>query len=387
MFPPFLPALPWLIPFLAVLRLIPRKPNLSDAPQVKGRLTSIIIPARNESGTIATLLGSILATSYHPLEIIVVDDRSTDDTAAIVTGLAGKDQRIRLVSGRELPEGWYGKPWACYQGYREARGEILVFTDADTRHQPDLLSHAIGALVEGGVDLVSAITRQRCVTFWERVVMPQIWILIALRYYPRRVNRATRPRDVIANGQFILTSRTAYEKAGTHEAVRGEVAEDLALAQTYLRRGLRLHLAFAEELIETRMYTGWRTLAEGWSKNLYLGGRTSFPDEPLLRALAPLALVLVMLFWIWPVVWLGFALAGFSAIVPAAAAAALAALFWSSMCRAMRIPSLYGLTFPLGAAAALFIIMKSAWRGARGVEWKGRTYSGLPGGITHEPPR
>ena len=104
------------------------------------------------------------------------------------------------------------------------------------------------------------------------------------------MNRARRERDVIANGQFILTTREAYDAVGTHAAVRHEVAEDLALAQAYLRHGRRLHFAFAERLMETRMYQSLPQLIEGWSKNVYLGGRRSFPEEPVLRALVPVML-------------------------------------------------------------------------------------------------
>ncbi|MEA2724609.1 MAG: hypothetical protein QOH59_2380, partial [Gemmatimonadales bacterium] len=228
-----LPALPWVLPFLALPRLARRTPSLIDARPESGRLVSVIIPARNESATIGTVVASILATTYHPIELLVVDDRSTDDTAAIVGGIS--DARLRLIRGEDLPDGWYGKPWACHQGYRAAKGDILLFTDADTRHAPELLARAVGAMISEQAGLVTVAPLQRCVTFWERVVMPQIWFLLALRYQPAAVNRARRERDVIANGQFILTTRQAYEAAGTHAAVRQEVAEDLALAQTFLR--------------------------------------------------------------------------------------------------------------------------------------------------------
>ncbi|HEV8176558.1 MAG TPA: glycosyltransferase family 2 protein, partial [Gemmatimonadales bacterium] len=293
-----LPALPWLLPFLALPRLARRTPSLMDVGPESGRLVSVIIPARNESLTIRTVVGSILATTYRPIELAVVDDRSTDGTAEIVETIG--DSRLRLIRGEELPEGWYGKPWACYQGHKAAKGEILLFTDADTRHAPELLARAVGALIKEKADLVTVAPLQRCVTFWERVVMPQIWFLLALRYQPGAVNRARRERDVIANGQFILTTRQAYEAAGTHAAVRHEVAEDLALAQTYLRQGLKLHFAFAERLMETRMYLGLSHLVEGWSKNIYLGGRRSFPHEPVLRALVPVMLIVAMLAWLLP---------------------------------------------------------------------------------------
>jgi chlorobactene glucosyltransferase len=335
---------------------------------------SVIIPARNEAATIATVVRSVLDTSYSPFELLVVDDRSSDRTAAIVESLP-PDPRLRLVRGEELPEGWYGKPWACFQGYRHARGELLLFTDADTIHQPALLGHAVGALEQENAALVTVSPTQRCVTFWERLVMPQIWFLLALRYHPRTVNRARRASDVIANGQFILTSRTAYEIAGTHAAVRHEVAEDLALAQTYLTKGLKLHFAFAERLMETRMYQGLAHLIEGWSKNIYLGGRRSFPDEPLRRALVPVMLVLAMLFWLAPPAVLTAAGVEPALARPALAATGLSALFWMLICYGMRIPVLYGLGYPMGALMALYIILKSTWRGGRRVEWRGRVYA------------
>jgi chlorobactene glucosyltransferase len=369
-----LPAVPWLLPYLTLSRLSRRTPNLSDAPAGSGRLVSIIIPARNEAATIATVVRSVLETSYSPFELLVVDDRSSDRTAAIVESLP-PDPRLRLIRGEELPEGWYGKPWACLQGYRHARGELLLFTDADTIHQPALLGHAVGALEQEHAALVTVSPTQRCVTFWERLVMPQIWFLLALRYHPRTVNRARRASDVIANGQFILTSRTAYEIAGTHAAVRHEVAEDLALAQTYLAKGLKLHFAFAERLMETRMYQGLAHLIEGWSKNIYLGGRRSFPDEPLRRTLVPVMLVLAMLFWLAPPAVLTAAGVEPAFGRPALAATCLSALFWMLICYGMRIPVLYGLGYPMGALMALYIILKSTWRGGRRVEWRGRVYS------------
>ena len=319
---------------------------------------------------------SILDTSYSPLELLVVDDRSSDGTAAIVQSLPA-DPRLRLIRGEELPEGWYGKPWACFQGYRQARGELLLFTDADTWHQPALLTHAVGALEHEGAALVTVSPTQRCVTFWERLVMPQIWFLLSLRYHPRTVNRARRASDVIANGQFILTSRQGYEAAGTHAAVRHEVAEDLALAQTYFNKGLKLQFAFAERLMETRMYQGLAHLIEGWSKNIYLGGRRSFPDEPLRRALVPAMLVLAMLFWLVPpAVLIGaLVLPPLAPVAPAAlSATALSALFWMLISYGMKIPVFYGLGYPMGAAMALYIILRSTWRGGRRVEWRGRVY-------------
>ena len=370
-----LPIVPWLLPFVTLPRLTSRSPNLSDAPLARGELVSVIVPARNEATTIRTLLNSLLATDYDPVEVLIVDDRSTDDTAALVSNVS--DPRLRLIRGEELPEGWYGKPWACYQGFRAAQGSLLLFTDADTHHHPELLGRAVGALSRERAGLVTVSPIQRCVTFWERVVMPQIWFLLALRYHPPTVNRARQERDVIANGQFILTTREAYEAVGTHKVVSHEVAEDLALAQAYLHGGLKLHFAFAERLMETRMYQNLAQLIEGWSKNIYLGGRRSFPHQPFLQALVPLMLIGAMLFWLVPPLLLLCSI--FDVDVRELAAAAITAtvastLFWMLMCRQMQIPAIYGAGYPLGALMALYIIVRSTWRGGRRVEWRGRVY-------------
>ena len=189
MFPPLL-ALPWLAPYAGLFLLAWRRPVLTDVPPATGQLVSVIIPARNEAANIETVLTSLRATTHHPVEFVVVDDRSTDDTAAPVARIAAEDARVRLVAGAELPPGWYGKPWACLQGAREAHGDLLVFTDADTRHAPALLGHVAGALASGEADLVTVVTGQDCLSFWERTVMPQFWVPLGLRYHPVRVNRS-----------------------------------------------------------------------------------------------------------------------------------------------------------------------------------------------------
>jgi chlorobactene glucosyltransferase len=370
-----LPALPWLVPFASLFRLASNRPNLSDVPPAAGTLVSVIVPARNESAAIETVVRSVLASTYEPLELVVLDDRSTDETAAIVDRLAAEDARLRLVRGEPLPEGWYGKPWACLQGYRAARGELLLFTDADTRHEPELLARAVGALRTERADLVTVAPRQRCETFWERLVMPQIWLLLGVRYHPSRVNRARRERDVIANGQFILLPRASYEAVGTHEIVRHEVAEDLALAQAFHRAGRKIYFAFAERLMETRMYQSLPHLVEGWSKNVYLGGRRSFPEEPVLRALVPVMLLAAFLFWLVPPVVLAVTGGSGPWGVAAVVATGLSALFWMLISYGMKIPAWYGLLYPVSALVALYIGARSTWRGARRVEWRGRVYS------------
>jgi hypothetical protein len=176
---------------------------------------------------------------------------------------------------------------------------------------------------------------------------------------------------VIANGQFILVRREAYESVGTHEVVRDGVAEDLLIAQRFLEMGKRLRAWWADDLIATRMYTGLGAMVEGWSKNIYLGGRATFPEEPLLRSLVPIALVAGPVFWLAPLVAL---------IVGAAwapAAIALSVAFWTLIVMGLRLPPMYGLAYALGAVVTLVMVFRSLSRGDRRVVWRGREYSGV----------
>ncbi|HEX5005114.1 MAG TPA: glycosyltransferase family 2 protein [Gemmatimonadales bacterium] len=375
--PALWPALPWAAAFLAFIRLARRQPSLEASPLASGRLVSVIVPARNEEDNLPILLDSLLLTSYTPVEILVVDDRSTDDTAAVAARYAGRDPRVRLVPGAELPAGWFGKPWACLQGYRAARGDLLLFTDADTRHAPTLLGRAVGALESRRRDLVTVLGRLLCGSFWERVIMPIVASLLALRFHPGVVNRARRASGAIANGQFILVTRESYEAVGTHEVVKHEVAEDLALAQAYFRAGRPQLFAFGLTLLDTRMYTSLAGMVEGWSKNVYLGGRRSYPDEPVLRALVPVMFAVGVLFWLVPPVVLALGLVGLLPgwVEPAAWATAFSATFWMVFDAGFGINPLYGLTYPLGVGMTGWIFARSIRRGARRIEWRGRTYS------------
>ncbi|MFZ5624577.1 MAG: glycosyltransferase [Gemmatimonadota bacterium] len=369
--------LPWALPWFGWRRLARKEPDLARHAPVAGVPVSVIIPARNEAVNIERVVTSVLASAYRPFELIVVDDRSTDDTAARVEAIAARDSRVRLVHGAEVPAGWFGKPWACWQGARAATGDLLVFTDADTVHQPALLGHAVAAFRSEQPGLLSLAPRQRCESFWERIVQPQFLWLLGCRYHPQRVNRATRRRDVLANGQFILLARATYDAIGGHEAVRDQVAEDLALAQRIMGAGQRVYFAFAETLIATRMYRNLGELIEGWSKNVYLGGRQSFPDEPVLRALAPLLEILAVLFWIVPPALVAAALVGLGGwwLMPAIVATVMSVAFWAVINAAMGVPRRWALLYPLGAGMALYIVVRSMVRGRRKVEWRGRIHA------------
>ena len=359
---------------MVVYRYATRRPLLRDyPPRGSGPLLSVVIPARNEAVNIADCVRSIRGAGYSPLEIIVVDDRSTDDTAARADAVAREDGPglVRVVRGAEPPAGWYGKPWALVQGYREARGELLLFADADTRHTPELVPRAAAVLEAERVDLVSVLPRQEMGSFWERLLQPQVFLALATRVSDlRRVNRTRRIWDAISNGQFILTTRAAYEEAGTHAAVRHSVIDDLLLAQTYVRHGKDIFLVHATEFMRTRMYRSLGEIVEGWSKNLALGTPLMMPPIAPLRRIVPWLMWTPALAWVLPpVCW---ALWGWPW---AAIATVVSLLVFIEVNRREGAPLPYALLYPLGAAIVAFIMLRSAWRGGRRVEWRGRVYS------------
>ncbi|MDH5590837.1 MAG: glycosyltransferase family 2 protein [Gemmatimonadota bacterium] len=381
--PALLLILPWvaLLLFFVVAVRPPRALSTVASPR-HTPLVSVIVPARNEAMNIETCLESLAASAYPRMEIVVVDDRSDDDTGARARGVAGRTGvDVRVIDGAPLPPGWLGKPWACRQGAGAARGDVLLFTDADTRHGPDLLGRAVAALEEDAADLVTVLGRQITESFWERVVQPQMFVMLFLRFFDlERAARSGRWRDVVANGQFMLFRRSSYEALGGHEAVRAEVAEDLALAQHTVKRGMRLAPRTDEEQLATRMYRSLGGLVEGWSKNAFVGGRQSLP--PLLRPfLGPVAVLVPVIWWIVPPVALALVASG--AVAPgwergvavwSGGAVSCSLVLWLVANRRFRVPLRYAPLYPLGALVATYVFLRS-WTRGRKVEWKGRVYT------------
>lgn len=377
---PILWTLPWVVPPLVSLVRSLHSRSLDEFPPdapVPAPLVSVIIPARNEERNIERCVRSVLATRYPSVEVIVVDDHSTDATGNLVRAIARDDARLRVVGAPELPTGWFGKQWACATGVNAARGELLLFTDADTRHSPDLLSRAVNALRARDVGLLSLAGDQEMHSFWERLIQPQMFALLSIRYGgTEHVSNARRAVDVIANGQFILVRRDAYDAVGGHAAVRDRVAEDMSLAQNFFRSGRRVLLLLAAQHFSTHMYASLRELIVGWRKNIYAGGRHAALGGRLGRALYPaflLAMPIAVL--IPPLALLLSALGVLSSawLVWSAIVISVTLVFWAAIYRFMGESVLYAVCYPLGVALLLYIAIGSVRRGRR-VEWKERTY-------------
>jgi len=343
-------------------------------------LISVCVPARNEERNIRLCVDSILAQTWFNIEIIVLDDRSTDSTPRILSDLAASDPRIRILRGSELPPGWAGKPHALVQAAAAARGDWLCFIDADTFVTRDALSAVYAKAVETKADLFTIMTRQIMLTFWERTVLPLVMLALSIGFSPRKVNDPGR-KDAIANGQFIFINRDVYNAVGGHEAIRDSIVEDRDLAMLIKTSGYRLVVADGRSVASTRMYTSLSELWEGWTKNIYLG----LHDNPGLLLLgvfgAVLAFVTALLLPAWTI-W-GIYLARPGGNIEGGLVLVEAALLWGYLIfwRArgsveMGIPAWYALTTPIGAGVFGAMMVTSAWNvlSGKGVRWKGRTY-------------
>ena len=347
------------------------------APPLPPAPVAVIVPARNEAAIIGACLDGLLAQDYPPalLRVLVVDDHSDDATFSIAAVRARTDPRLEALRSPPLPGGWVGKCHACWIGASAAQeADWLCFIDADVRVEADLLTSAVAAARAQRLDLLSLAPRQELGSFAERLVMPCGLYIMAVRQNLAHL-QSPASDDATVTGQFILVRRRAYCNAGGHRAVRAEIAEDVALGRLLKRAGARVALRDGAGLLRARMYAGWRSLAEGVSKNLVdmLGG-----IGPTL-AVAVLATTLSWGALVVPALCAAAAARQAPSARPAllialAASASLVGLHVAGA-RHFRIPLWYGLLFPLGYTAGALIAIDSVRRRLSGrIVWKGRTY-------------
>jgi chlorobactene glucosyltransferase len=343
-------------------------------------LISICIPARNEETNIRRCVEAALAQDYPNIEVIVLDDRSTDATLTQLREIASRDSRLIPISGSDLPAGWAGKPHALYQASAAARGEWLCFLDADTFLTPQAISSCYVKALETEADLFTVMTEQILGSFWEKVVMPLVMTALSVGFSPRKVNDPSR-RDAVANGQFILIKRSIYDLIGGHEKVKDQIVEDKALSEQVKWNGHRLIVADGMQVVRTRMYTSLATMWEGWTKNIYLGLRDHIAMLLLGAFGASLALIAALFLPVWPVLGLSWYFNGggwrsFIVILEAALVWGYLIYVRAIIARKMHISIWYALTTPLGAGMFAAMMLTSAWKvlSGQGVTWRGRTY-------------
>lgn len=354
-----------------------RAPRLSDAPggNTVPRV-SVVVPARNEASRIGPCMQGLARQHYADCEVIVVDDHSTDDTAAVVRAAGAGIGSLRIIDSAPLPDGWAGKCWACWQGAQAAQGEWLLFLDADVEPAPNLVAALVRAAQHTHADLVTLMPMLHLGSIAERLVLPA-FVTILLGLFP--LHHVSNPASALAfaNGQCIFISRRAYRATDGHRGVANSVLEDTILGQRVKAAGFRLLAASAPELLKVRMYTNWRTVAEGLRKNAtagYSSGglRSAWVGfRQMLIAFGPLWLggvALVCLALGEPVL---AAVVGIHAVV--AVLLAVLTTCWL-FARRHRLSPLWGALYPLGLALYLGIAATGFLRVYRGqgVIWKDR---------------
>jgi chlorobactene glucosyltransferase len=250
--------------------------NLIDLPAIpahfpdQGALVSVLVPARNEALNIERCVRSLLRQEYAPFEILVLDDGSTDATPELLHRLVMEsDGKMRVLQGEPLPDGWHGKSWACYQLGRQAKGELLLFTDADTMHEPDALRRTVGAIEASGADMLSLMPHQELDSFWEKLVVPLVHVILMCYLPIRLVRTSRRAAFCFANGQFILFRKKFYERINGHAAVRDALVEDVWLCKKVKKAGGTVVAFNGTDVVSCRMYRNFREIWEGFSKNLF----------------------------------------------------------------------------------------------------------------------
>ena len=249
---------------LRVVRRPPARRWHADAPMI-----SVLVPARNEEESIGACVGALLRQDYPNLEIIVLDDESSDGTAATVH--ARHDPHVRLVTGAPLPEGWTGKNWACHQLASRARGDVLCFLDATTILSPDALSRASGELRASDLGLVSVLLRTDTGTASEAVLMPIVNYGLLALLPVALVEKPAFRKEAIALGPFVMVTSAAYVAAGGHAAEPAHIVDDVQLARSVKASGHRIGLRNGTDLVHARWYTGFGEIWNGFSKNVYGG--------------------------------------------------------------------------------------------------------------------
>ncbi len=382
----------WLIGWITLVGALPRIKPDSDfsGPKTPPRV-SIVLPVRNEEENIERCLKSLLAQNVSNLEVIVIDDRSEDSTPEILKQIEEEHLRttsrpavskpsLKIIQGIACPPDWMGKNHALEQGYQEASGDFLLFIDADTHAHPKLVEKTVGFALQSGTGLLTLVHSCEFQCFWDSVVNT---VIAYLALY-QNVELFNDPGDPKANahGPFMLFRRDVYEAIGGHRAIKGEVVEDLVIAQRVKAAGFRLTWAMAPELFTSRPYSSLSDLRKGWGKVLFRGMELN-PKQIKSNLFLPFLLLLYML-----LPWGVLALAIIPGVLDWAGPARLAvmALALTQICSTVagirfvqiqfRLEPVYPWSYALGAVMLSIMQWEACYRVLTGrkVLWKGRQY-------------
>ena len=350
-----------------------KKPHRDSKVPEPAPLVSVLVPARNEELNIEACLTSLQKQDYPNFEILVLDDNSSDNTASIVSQIAARDNRIQLIKGASLPQGWAGKPFACYQLAKRAKGSWLMFVDADTTHAPYMLRSTLALAAKLKASLLSGFPRQLASSLPQKVAIPVLYFVI-LSWLPLWwIHRLQKPKPSIAIGQFLFFPRDDYWKMGGHEAVKSRILEDVWLGVEITRSGGRHIAVDLSDVVYCNMYHSLGAMWEGFIKWVYS-----------VAALSPVALVGLMaagyFFFLAPFYWLWKEL--FVVIEPSPWRAIV--IFQVAIVFFMRWlidhhfkePAISAPLHPVGFTFLFLTAIHATWRriSGAGISWKKRLY-------------
>ena len=246
------------------VRRFDQYPSATEFPFI-----SVLVPARNEIRNIEACIYSLLAQDYPAFEVIILDDHSSDGTLQVLRQIEKMDQRVRVLDGKPLPDEWIGKHWACHQLYLASSGELLLFTDADTFHEPSMLRDSLAALQAEKADLLTAFPREETLTWGEQLIVPVISFGI-FSFLPISLVRYLRwPSLSVTIGQFMLFRRSAFETVGGYAAIRGHLVDDVSLGRNIIEQGFQWRLMDGTQHVTCRMYHNLQEVVDGFSKNVF----------------------------------------------------------------------------------------------------------------------
>jgi chlorobactene glucosyltransferase len=335
---------------------------------------SVLVPIRNEATVIAETVKSLLDQDDPNFEILLLDDESTDGSAELARQAGGGDPRLRILPGKPLPDGWLGKNWACAQLAEAARGEILVFTDADVHwiaHQhprPGALRILRRAIEQTGMDVYTVWPTQITVTWPERLVVPMMALATVGYLSFSAVQRLPWASLSAVYGQCLVFRRRGYERIGGHAAVKQDIVEDVGLIRLAKKQGLKLRMVDAAGQITCRMYRDWSSVRDGFAKNILAGHGGVIP-----LLLSAVFHWLVFVFpWVWSLIgWLGGVDNRYPSLALTLAAIGLAVRALTAKVTLQRAGDAF--LMPLSIVLMTLIAGRALhWRWFGGAEWKGR---------------
>ncbi len=329
---------------------------------------SIIVPVRNEEKRLEASLDSLQSLDYPNFEVMIVDGSSEDATERI----AERYHKFKFIPEGELPEGWIGKVWGCWVGAKNSTGEILLFTDADVKHNKNSLKLIVNHLLSNSLEALSVITHQEAKSFWERTMFVVLFLIFIVSGGSKE-SKNEKSTSSIANGQYFLLKRDCYFSINGHKGVYNNIVEDIALASKLKENKKKFQVVAGPEIASTRMYpSGLGDMWEGWSKNLYYG--SSF-FRPLQRFA-----ILPIVYWSLGsplLILMSFILGRLDGIILGLFAyLILVAIFIRFSKNAGDYPWYHSFGYVVGMSFFLIALLNSYQRHKtrRGAKWRGRTY-------------